>query len=280
MRRPAVRNKILGAIGALTLAAMPILASAHHSSAMFDQSRSLTLQGVVKEFRWTNPHASVQLLVKGSGGREQEQWSIEMTSPEYLARAGWRPDTLRMGDAVSLVVHPMRDDTKSGFYVSGAGPRGPLIDEPSVPAAAQTLSPELANPSCAPRIELAVIEASTSPETRSVKLGADTLFVRRDAITTTRDISEISVAGDDFDTLIRLKYVPSAAARLLEATTGHDGLRLAFVVDDDVWLAFVWRGPYGIGPDGTQLSIRHGWAKAQRLMESIRGCIDTRTLDP
>ena len=272
-----ITRKLLRAISALIWAALPTLVLAHHSSAMFDQSRSLTLQGVVKEFRWTNPHASVQLLVKGSAGREQEQWSIEMTSPEYLARAGWQPDTLRTGDAVSLVVHPMRDDTKGGYYVSGTGPRGPLIAEPSVPAPAQTLAPELANPSCAPRIDLTVIEPSASPETRPVKLEADTLFVRRDAITTTRDISEISVAGDDFDTQIRLKYAPSAAARLLEATTGHDGLKLAFVVDDDVWLAFTWRGPYGIGPDGTQLSIRHGWAKAQKLMESIRGCIDART---
>jgi len=271
-----ITRKMLAAISALTCVAVPALLLAHHSSAMFDQSRSLTLQGVVKEFRWTNPHASVQLWVKGSG-REQEQWNIEMTSPEYLARAGWRPDTLRMGDAVSLVVHPMRDDSKGGYYVSGRGPRGPLIEEPSVPASAQTLSPALANPSCVPRVELSVVESSASPETRPVRLGESTLYVRRNAITTTRDIAEINVAGDDFDTLIRLKYQPSAAARLLEATTGHDGLRLAFVVDDDVWLAFAWQGPYGIGPDGTQVSIRHGWAKAQKLIESIRGCIDART---
>jgi hypothetical protein len=58
---------------------------------------------------------------------------------------------------------------------------------------------------------------------------------------------------------------------LQDATTGHDGLDLAFVVEDDVWLAFTWEGAYGIGRDGTQLSIRNGLAKAERLMESIRG---------
>ena len=89
------------------------------------------------------------------------------------------------------------------------------------------------------------------------------------------DISEINVAGDDFDTSILIKYKPEAA-RLLDATTGHDGLKLAFVVDDDVWLAFTWQGPDGMGPAGTQLSLRHGMAKAKKLMESIRSCTDTQ----
>lgn len=276
MRRPAVRNKILGAIGALTLAAMPILASAHHSSAMFDQSRSLTLQGIVQEFRWTNPHASIQVSIKGQEGRD-EQWSVEMSSPEFLARAGWQPGTLKTGDAVRLVIHPMRDDTKAGYYVSGTGPRGPLINDPApASVSSQTVSP-LVSSSCAPRVDLTVVESSASSDTRPVKQGERTLSVRRDAITTTRDIAEIKVLGDDFDTLLRIKYTPEAASRLFDATTGHDGLRLAFVVDDDVWLAFVWQGPYGIGPEGTQLSLRNGLAKAQRLVETIRSCTDTQT---
>jgi hypothetical protein len=253
-------------------------ASAHHSSAMFDQSRSLTLQGVVKEFRWSNPHASIELLVTNDEGRDAEQWSIEMNGPEHLARAGWRPDTLEAGDVVSLAIHPMRDDTRGGLYVSGTGPRGRLIGE-SQPASvpAETLSLARTTSSCVPRIELTVVEASSSSETRAAQQGDRTVLVRQDAITTATDISEISVAGDDFDTRIHIKYTPEAAARLLDATTGHDGLNLAFVVDDDVWLAFTWRGPYGIGPDGTQLSIRNGLVKAQKLMESIRACPGAQT---
>jgi uncharacterized protein DUF6152 len=268
MRQPVVRT-ILGAITALALVAAPVWA--HHSSAMFDQSRSLVLDGVVTEFRWMNPHAFIQMSVKGDEGLEEE-WSIEMNSPESLARAGWQPETLRAGDAVTLVVHPARDDTKSGQYLSGAGPRGPLIDSaPPAPSSAQTLSPSVVTHSC-PRVDLTLVEPGASAETRPVKLGGDTVFVRRDALTTTRDISEIKLAGDDVDTSILIKYKPEAAARLLDATTDHDGLRLAFVVDDDVWLAFTWRGPYGIGPDGTQLSIQNGLAKAQGLMDSIRDC--------
>ena len=275
MRQPGVHKKVLGVISALALAAMPVWVSAHHSSAVFDQSRSLTLRGIVKEFRWTNPHASIQVLAKGDEGRE-EAWNIEMNSLDHLTRAGWQPGTLEAGDAVTLVVHPMRDGTKGGRYVSGTGPRGRLIAEQQpAPVVAETPSTALAIPSC-PRVDLTLVEPSASAETRAVKLGEHTVFVRRNVITTTGDISEIRVAGDDFDTSIHIKYKPDAAARLLDATTDHDGLKLAFVVDDNVWLAFTWQGPYGIGPDGTQLTVRHGLAESQRLVESIRNCADTQ----
>ena len=109
---------------------MATSAFAHHSFAMFDQSKSVSLQGTVKDFRWTNPHVFIQLLVKAEGGSEEE-WSIEMTSPEHLARVGWRPGTLKPGDQVTLIIHPMRDETKGGQYVSGTGPGGPLIGSPT-----------------------------------------------------------------------------------------------------------------------------------------------------
>ena len=101
-------------------------AFAHHSFAMFDQSQTVTLQGTVADFRWTNPHVFIELLVKNEGGADEE-WSIEMTSPEHLARAGWRPGTLQAGDKVTLSIHPMRDGVKGGQYLSGTGPKGPLL---------------------------------------------------------------------------------------------------------------------------------------------------------
>jgi len=131
----------------------------------------------------------------------------------------------------------------------------------------------VAQSSC-PRVDLTLVESSASSETRPVKLGDQTIFVRQTAITTTSDISEIKVTGDDFETLILIKYKPAAAARLLDATTNHDGLKMAFVVDDAVLLAFTWQGPYGVGPDGTQLSIRPGLARPERLGESIQRCIE------
>lgn len=100
-------------------------AFAHHSFAMFDQTKLVTLHGVVKDFRWTNPHVFIQLLANTDSGVDEE-WSIEMTSPEHLARAGWRPGTLKAGDKVTLVIHPMRESTRGGQYQSGIGPAGPL----------------------------------------------------------------------------------------------------------------------------------------------------------
>jgi hypothetical protein len=113
---------------AILLTASP--APAHHSFAMFDQSKLVTVNGTVKDFRWSNPHVFIQLLVKTESGSEVE-WSIEMTSPEHLARVGWRPGTLKSGDQVSLAIHPMRDGTAGGQYVSGTGPGGPLVGSPT-----------------------------------------------------------------------------------------------------------------------------------------------------
>jgi hypothetical protein len=113
--------------GVLVLIA-PAVSFAHHSFSMFDVSKSITLEGVIKDFRWTNPHAFIQLLTAGPNG--EEEWSIELTSPEHLARAGWRHGTLKVGDKVTLVVHPVRDGTKGGQYVSGTGPDGAPIGTP------------------------------------------------------------------------------------------------------------------------------------------------------
>jgi hypothetical protein len=121
----------------IAIAAMLTASSAfaHHSFAMFDQSKIVPLQGTIKDFRWTNPHVFIQLLVKADDGSDQE-WSIEMTSPEHLARVGWRPGTLKPGDKVILNIHPMHDGVKGGQYVSGTGPNGPLAGTPT-PAQAQ-----------------------------------------------------------------------------------------------------------------------------------------------
>ena len=100
---------------------------AHHSFAMFDAKQSLTLHGVVKEFRWTNPHVFIQLLASDEGGVAAGEWSIELTSPEHLVRAGWKPGTLKSGDRVTLVIHPIRDGSMGGQFVSGSAADGSPI---------------------------------------------------------------------------------------------------------------------------------------------------------
>ena len=111
---------------AFAMLAAASVALAHHSFAMFDQTKTVGLQGAVKELRWTNPHVFIQVLVKNAKGAEDE-WSIEMTSPEHLSRTGWRPGTLKPGDKVTLNIHPLVDGDNGGQYLSGTGPSGPLI---------------------------------------------------------------------------------------------------------------------------------------------------------
>jgi Family of unknown function (DUF6152) len=111
-----VPDRTLGIAGAvLWLAACIYSAAAHHSTTMFDHSRTLTLKGVVIELRWTNPH--VTLLVKGTvaEGEEPSEWLLEMTSPGNLVRAGgWSRNAVKPGDEVVVEMSPLRDADKHG----------------------------------------------------------------------------------------------------------------------------------------------------------------------
>jgi hypothetical protein len=83
----------------------PVLA--HHSFAMFDMSKPVTITGVVTSFEWTNPHAYIEVDVPdGKGG--QRHWSIELGSTSILMRAGWKFNTLKKGDKVTALVSPLR----------------------------------------------------------------------------------------------------------------------------------------------------------------------------
>jgi len=111
----------------LVLASAAILSigmpcEAHHSSAMFDAQKSVTLQGTVKSFQWTNPHCWIQLLVPA--GTKVTEWSVEMGSPEQIYRSGWRRSTLQPGTSLTVVIHPVRDGTPGGQFVSATGTNG------------------------------------------------------------------------------------------------------------------------------------------------------------
>ena len=118
--------KWMPAAAASLVAAVPALA--HHSFAMFDMRQTLTLQGTVKEFQWTNPHCFVQLLVPTPDS--MQEWSVELHSPGDMYRHGWRPGTFKPGDKVTLMVHPDRDGTKGGLFVSAIAANGQLMQMP------------------------------------------------------------------------------------------------------------------------------------------------------
>ena len=95
---------------------LPVLAMAHHSGAMFESTKTVTLNGTITEFNWTNPHSSFKVDVETDG--KHEIWAIEMNSPQNLIPTGWKRTSLKAGDKVSAVVRPLRDGKPGGTYVS------------------------------------------------------------------------------------------------------------------------------------------------------------------
>ncbi len=91
---------------AVALAAVP--AVAHHSGAMFDDKKEVTLTGVVKEFQYTNPHSWLLVDVKGADGKVTT-WGFEAEGPSTLQRAGIRKSDLAPGMQVTITGNPMRD---------------------------------------------------------------------------------------------------------------------------------------------------------------------------
>ena len=92
-------------------------AFAHHSPVMFDRAKRVTLVGTVKEFSWTNPHASIQLSVPNAKG-VAETWGVEMNSPNNLVKQGWKSTTLKGGDKVSVVGNPLRAGEHGLLFLS------------------------------------------------------------------------------------------------------------------------------------------------------------------
>jgi len=98
---------------ALVAGGAPRPSLAHHSFAMFDMTRQVTVSGTIKQFQWTNPHAYIQVVAKDEAGRDVE-WSMEMGAPMYLYARGWRPRTLRAGMRVNVTLNPLRNGRPGG----------------------------------------------------------------------------------------------------------------------------------------------------------------------
>lgn len=96
------------ALFALALGVVAIApAMAHHSPAAFDQTKSVTLTGTIKEFRWQNPHTWIEALVPNEKGQDV-LWAFELGTPTTLVRAGWKSNTLKPGDKVTIAGRPLK----------------------------------------------------------------------------------------------------------------------------------------------------------------------------
>ena len=106
---------------------VPLPAVAHHSYAMFDMQKTVTLQATVVRFKWQNPHAFIEADAASPGGTER--WSIEMTSPNNLAQEGWKRTSLKPGDRVTIYVHPLRSGARGGSYAGVRLANGSTLGE-------------------------------------------------------------------------------------------------------------------------------------------------------
>jgi hypothetical protein len=125
--RPLARHTLL--LAGLALAAQVFMAQAfaHHSFAMFDRSKEVTVAGTVKAFNYTNPHSWLQILAKDENGREKE-WSFEMEGPSTLMRAGIKPGALKPGDKVTVKAWPLKDGRAAGAAVNITKADGTVLD--------------------------------------------------------------------------------------------------------------------------------------------------------
>lgn len=109
---------------AVTIAAFAAPALAHHSFAMFDRDKTVTMQGTVKEFEWTNPHSWLRFTVNDEKTGKPAVWAVELSSPGRLITMGMHADSVKPGDAVTVTFHPMKDGTRGGQFIQAVLPGG------------------------------------------------------------------------------------------------------------------------------------------------------------
>ncbi len=101
-------------LGAVLLVAVP--ASSHHSNVAYDTDKRLTVTGVVKEWRWSNPHTWLYFEADDEKGGKVE-WHAEGRAPGILLRAGWSRTSMKPGETVTVLMSPAKDGSFTGIIM-------------------------------------------------------------------------------------------------------------------------------------------------------------------
>jgi hypothetical protein len=105
-----------------------IVAEENKYFARFDTEKTITLSGTVKEFQWSAPRAGIIVNVV-SGEAQPAAWMIDMnSSPSGLIQQGWMSKTLTPGMPITLTIHPLRDGSNGGQFLTATLPDGRLMD--------------------------------------------------------------------------------------------------------------------------------------------------------
>jgi hypothetical protein len=121
-----VNRRALAAIVAAVIVAAAT-ANAHHSATMFEQTKTITVEGVVKEFQYSNPHSWLLVDVKDKAGKVTT-WGFEAEGPSTLQRAGIRPSEFPAGTKVTMTGRPMKDGTPAAIWVLAVRGDGKRFD--------------------------------------------------------------------------------------------------------------------------------------------------------
>jgi hypothetical protein len=107
-----VKNLALIPVVAGALSLIGSAAFAHHSFAMFDNTRKVDVKGTVKDVQWTNPHVWLDMVVIENG--QQKTYGFEGGAVAVLKKFGWTKDTVKAGDTITLTAHPFKDGKPGG----------------------------------------------------------------------------------------------------------------------------------------------------------------------
>jgi uncharacterized protein DUF6152 len=102
------------------LAIGPRAVFAHHGSAAYDMSKSITLNGTVTSLEWNNPHCLLHFDAKDDKG-EVQHWTIELYNPLWMSRAGWTRSSLKAGDPITITFHGTKSGATNGYIRDGDG---------------------------------------------------------------------------------------------------------------------------------------------------------------
>ena len=120
------RRLVLSLAVAVGIPWAPTPTLAHHSRAMFDMGKNITLRGVVEEYRLQNPHSHIVVRV-GAGATERSTvgtWTVEASAISVMTSSGWTPMAYEYGDPITVVAHPNKTGSKLVLLFYATKPDG------------------------------------------------------------------------------------------------------------------------------------------------------------
>jgi hypothetical protein len=131
-----MRTTFLALLMASATVAAPSSVLAHHGQASYEPGKTLTLQGSVTEWIWSNPHCFLKIDVKDASGTVTN-WVLETQNPVSMSKGGWTRRSMVPGDVVTVTFQPVRGGAPLGLIRTVVLPNGQTLgasgDAPRTP---------------------------------------------------------------------------------------------------------------------------------------------------